>query len=123
MRINTKALLKAMSYLFLPTAAVFFLLFMAFLDLKTFWTFISGNGILAMSLRIVLTILEFIVCYTLYQQELKYIISSDEERAKLNFYSDHEDNVLRALSKYKVDGRIRVSEIGEYMIITKPLAT
>ena len=63
---NIKILLKAMSYMFLPTLAVLVMLLVGFFDPVAMWEFIKSNNGWAIFIRVVIFIIEIVCVVILY---------------------------------------------------------
>lgn len=82
--IKTRVLLKAMSFMFMPTLAVLVLLFLWFLDWTQFKAFITSNGAGAGALRIFMTFVEMVFIVVMYNHYLKEDVALHPE--------DYDDN-------------------------------
>lgn len=82
--IKTRVLLKAMSFMFMPTLAVLVLLFLWFLDWTQFKDFITSNGAGAGALRIFMTFVEMVFIVVMYNHYLKEDVALHPE--------DYDDN-------------------------------
>ncbi len=77
--INTKILLKAMSFMFLPTLAVLCIIFCWFFSWTAFSSFITSQSSGAALLRIIMMVLEVVLCYMMYGH---YMLQYEEEEKK-----------------------------------------
>jgi hypothetical protein len=77
--INTKALLKAMGYMFLPSFAILFVIFIGFFNWSNFVAFVTSQDGWAIFMRIAMLIAEIVLVTWLYFDFLK------DENQKLAF--------------------------------------
>lgn len=80
-KINYKALLKALSSLFLPTLSVCVFIFFLVLDLNKLYNIVFGSAWYSIILRLIVLILEGVLFYQIYNYYLKKDVMSDVIRA------------------------------------------
>ncbi len=81
--INTKILLKAMSFMFLPTLCILFIIFCWFFSWTDFSAFITSQSTGASIMRIIMMILEVFLCYTMYCHYMaEYEVQQKKEKVK-----------------------------------------
>jgi len=80
--INTKVLLKAMSFMFLPTLSLLGIIFCWFLDWQAFIQFITAKTVGAGLIRLVMLGLEIALTYYMYKQYSKE--EAQKELAKID---------------------------------------
>lgn len=106
--INYKILLKAISFMFLPTFSVCFLIFMYFLNWNNFYTFISSQDVYSGIIRLCLLVLECIVVYNLYN----YYLNKEKENFDIIKINDNVE--LITIQTKKTDSYMYVNDlIGE----------
>ena len=123
--INIRALLSSMKFLLIPTASVFGLIFLYFLNVQEFITFITNNSGLAGFIRVALGISEVVLCAVIYNDEVKNI--NIEKIAKGDYDSyrafrldkDYIGSEIKNKLHYNYDSVIIGYEVNSKMVIIK----
>lgn len=95
--INYKVLLKAISFMFLPTISILFVVFIGFFSITDFINFITAKSGGAIFLRVVLVLVEIIFVYVMY----KHYYKLDVIKNKDNYIK--EGNVIKNQSSTYVE--------------------
>ncbi len=105
--INTKILLKAMSFMFLPTLCILFIIFCWFFSWTDFSNFITSQSAGAAIMRIIMMVLEVILCAYMYQHYMdEYQKTQKKEKVNkfvLNPEVDSEGYKTKEYSTYVRD--------------------
>ena len=99
-QMNIKILLKAMSFMFLPTFAVLLILLVGFFDPIALWTFIKSDSGWAITVRVLLFLAEIILVAILYFDYLE---------------KENQANLLKEVSDVTKAGKERSVGRGDYV--------
>lgn len=124
---NLRLILKAMSFMFLPTLGVLVILLVGFFDAAAMWDFIKSNNGWAIFVRVTLLLAEIILVIVLYyyyqEQEEKELVLSGEGNKMFKTNASYDTELQKLFSgsvsyrdKFKIyDTKIENIKIVEYI--------